>query len=132
MRVPRSPDGIEVPHVFRVRQDEAPSRCNVRAEECVNRLGSGEAIVHGHPEQLPRLRIHGCVPELLRRHLPQPLVALDLAGRPAPLGNDMLAFFVIVRIDVPLAVGNAVERRLGDIEVPALDDGGHVAEKERQ
>ncbi len=50
LRVPRSPDGIEVPHVFRVRQDEASARCHVRAEERVNRLGGGQAIVNGYPE----------------------------------------------------------------------------------
>ena len=44
----------------------------------------------------------------------------------------MLALFLIVGIHVPLAIGYAIERRLGDIEVPALDNGGHVAEKERQ
>ena len=79
-------------------------------------------------------RVHRRVPQLLRVHLAQTLVAAD--RWPSPLGAQFLqhavALFIGVGVVHLVPVGDAVERRLGDVQVPFLDQRLHVAEEEGQ
>src|SRR6266545_1049872 len=68
---------VEVDHVEGVLLDElAPGLDGVAHEDGEDLVGT-DRVVHTHLEKGARLRIHRGLPELLRVHLPQPLVALE-------------------------------------------------------
>src|SRR6266545_2342308 len=68
---------VEVDHVEGVPFDELAPRLHGVAHEDGEDLVGAHRVIHGHPEQRARLRIHGGFPELLGVHLAQSLVALE-------------------------------------------------------
>src|ERR671917_249019 len=69
---------VEVDYLARVRLDELLARRHSRAHQHVECLIRLDAVVDGDLQQRARAGVHGGVPELLRVHLAQSLVALDL------------------------------------------------------
>src|SRR5215470_1775071 len=68
---------VEVHDVEGVLLDELAARLHRVAHQDGEDLVSADRILHAHPEQGARLRIHGGLPELLGVHLAQALVALQ-------------------------------------------------------
>ena len=98
-----------------------------------DRVGA-HGVLNVHAEDGADVRIHRGLPELVRVHLAETLIALD--------GDAFAAILELTQVGVPLLVAveptdfatvlDAVERWLGDVEVAALDKVAHVAEEERQ
>src|SRR3569833_2813356 len=76
---------VQIAHELRVRLDELAARLDVVAHECLEDLVGQHRIFHVHLEERARLRIHRRLPELLRVHLAESLVALDV-DRVLPVG----------------------------------------------
>src|SRR5690554_4054983 len=78
----RDPSDVEVLHAARVRLDElAPRLDGVAHQRREDHVGFGH-VLDADFEERPRLRIHRRLPELLRVHLTEALVALDLEAFP--------------------------------------------------
>ena len=55
---------------------------------------------------------------------------IDFAG--AEFDEDLVELVVVLHVFGALLAGHQIERRLGDVEVAAFDQGRHVAAEERQ
>src|SRR3546814_12946351 len=77
-------------------------------------------------------RVHGGFLELLGRHLAEALEAahLDLAAALEVLRDEAVLLGVVHGIDAVAALGEAVERRLRQIEPAAFDEARHLALEE--
>ena len=78
---------------------------------------------------MPVLRVHGGFPELVGVHLAESLVSLhrDLARN---LLKQPVAFIVAVGVVGPPGVGDAEERRLGNVQIAVFDQRFHLAVEE--
>ena len=92
---------IQIFYLFRIIFNEFPSWLHPVAHQG----GKGQIylrgclLIHGHAKENPALRIHGGLPKLLRIHLSQPLIALDLiAVVTADLHQDGIEFLIAVGI----------------------------------
>ena len=113
--------------------DERFARLTSSPISAVNSSSAFIGILYRHREDGAALRVHRRLPELLGVHLAEALVALDVD--PAVLRPLEVVILVLVAVDPDVALLpllDAVERRLGDIEVAAVDDVLHVAVEERQ
>ena len=81
--------------------DEALARGDTRAHQHVEGPVGLDGILDGHLQDRPRLRIHGRLPELLRVHLAQALVALQGRLPPLELGQKPLLLGLGVGVVVP-------------------------------
>src|SRR5688572_29369619 len=118
-----------------VALDELPARLHRVAHQGDEDLVGEDGVVDGDLQQRARLRVHRGLPELLRVHLAETLVALHrdaLAVRDAPFGEDTLLGLVVEGVTLDGAFLELVERRLRDVHVPARQDGRHVSVEERQ
>src|SRR5215472_9120324 len=68
---------VQIANAQRVALDELSARLDLLAHQGGENLLGGNAVLDLHLEQPPRLRIHGRFPELVRVHLPEPLIALN-------------------------------------------------------
>ena len=87
-------------------------------------------VLDAHADQRAALGIHGGLPELLGVHLAQALVALHVDAAFAELLHEPVLLVVRVAVLLDVALLHAVERRLGHVDVAALDDLAEVAEEE--
>src|SRR5579871_912924 len=85
-------------------------------------------------QQRPRLRVHRGLPQLLRVHLGEPLVPLDLERDVllAQVGGDLVPLEVRVGVVRLFAGLDEVQRRLGDEHLAVFDQRRHVAIQERE
>ena len=104
-----------------VRLDELLARRNRAAHQHVEGLIGADAVFDLDLHQRPPGRVHRRVPELVRVHLAETLVALNL-GPLAELLDRRLALLFGVRPDLFLAALHPVERRLRDVEVAVVDE----------
>src|SRR3990170_8387244 len=74
--------------------------------------------------------VHRRLPELLRIHRTQTLVALDVHLAVLEAADIGVLLLIVVQPAGLLAMLDAVQRRLGDVEVAALYQLAHVAEEE--
>src|SRR5688500_3162577 len=68
---------VQILHVLRILLDELPARLDVVAHQRREDLVGFDRVLERHLEDRARLGIHGRLPELVRIHLAQTLVALD-------------------------------------------------------
>jgi hypothetical protein len=81
------------------------------------------------------LRVHRRLPELLRVHLAQPLVALDRGQAlvaVAEARRDLVALALVVGVELVLPALDLEEGRLRDVDVARVDQLGHLPEEEGQ
>src|SRR5712692_162934 len=108
---------VQVAHVLGVPLDELAPRLDLVAHELVEELGGLDRVLHGDPENGPRGRVHRGLPELVRVHLTEPLVPLDVDVSPALAVGEALGVLVplalAVGVELLLGLGHPVERRLG-------------------
>src|SRR3989442_725537 len=120
---------VQVAHGLGVRLDEAFAWIHFGAHQDVEDLVGLDRVLDLDPQQHAVLRIHGGLPELLGIHLTETLVARDLRFS-LHLRQLAVLLLVGVRVRDLFATRDLVERRLRDVEVPANDHLGHVAEEE--
>src|SRR3990172_3936114 len=121
---------VQVADAGGVGLDEGLARRHVVAHEvgedgvCLHRVRDRHL-----QEDAPR-RVHRRVPELVRVHLAEALVARG--HLPLLAGDHLVA--VALRVDVTLLAADLhlEQRRLGDVEVALVDQRPHVAEEEGQ
>src|SRR6478735_9635111 len=91
---------VKETNVFGVAGDEATARLDVLAHQHGEQFVGRRSVVQRDPTQHPRTRIHGGLPQLLRVHLAETLVALN-----SVLGVDLSASrSTRLQQSVPLAV----------------------------
>src|SRR6185503_9996524 len=76
-------------------------------------------------EERPRLRVHRRLPELIGVHLAEALEALDRHVLAVHLLDDPVPLLLALRVASHLPGRDAIERRLGDVEVAVLDHLRH-------
>src|SRR3972149_1094434 len=110
-----------------VALDEVLARGHFLAHELREHAVGGHRVLYVDLEHDTTGGIHGRLPELLGVHLTQTLVALDV--RLAVLEAAGVGVLLLVGIYPAelLALLDAVQRRLGDVQVTAFDELGHVA-----
>src|SRR3972149_2478560 len=125
----RRPSNVQVADFAGVLHDELPARFDLFAHQCGEDPLRLLCLGNRHALQRPHLRVHRRLPELLWVHLGQALVALDLHLLAAglQLAHDDLPLVVRVGILPFLARLDQVERRLGDVDLAALDQWDRVA-----
>src|SRR5215207_5183141 len=112
---------IEIADELRVLLDEEASRLDFVAHERLEDLIGHDRVVEIHAEDRACFRVHGCLPQLIRVHLAQTLVALHV-HRATPLAvaearRDVIALLDVVGVVVFLALWDAEERWLRDVDV---------------
>src|SRR6266550_1832059 len=122
---------VQVAHGLCVRLDEALARIDVVAHQDVEDFVRLDRIFDLDPQQHSILWVHRRVPELLRVHLTETLVAGDLWFA-SHLGQLAILLLIGVRVADFLATRDLVERRLRHVEVPAGDHRQHIAEEKGQ
>ena len=96
-----------------------------------NVLSASQVRVDLHLQQRPRLRVERRLGQHLGVHLAQALEPRDLRLRVRPQpGEDLFLVLVVAGPVRLLADVDAVQRRLGDVDVPLADQLRHVAEEE--
>ena len=111
--------------------DEVSSWRDHVAHQHRERLVRALGVVYLHAQQGSLLRVHRGFPQLLGVHLAQPLVALDAhVAPPLELNHDALALALAVGVVRIAPRRDLVQRRLGYVQIPALDQLAHVAEEE--
>src|SRR5450759_805888 len=112
---------IEVRYEPCIRLDEQPPRLHFIAHQPREDVVGLYCIMDVDLDKRTTLRIHRCVPELLRIHLAEPLVALDVQrGLPVAVTKargDLVALLHAVRVIRFLALRDAEEGRLRDVHV---------------
>lgn len=121
---------IQILDALGVRLDKGFPRRHLVPHQDVEDVVGFSSVLHLYLEQGAGGRVHGGVPELLGGHLAQALIALDLNLLVLKLGQGRLLLRVGIDPLVELARLNPVERRLGDKQMPVIDELGHVAEEE--
>ena len=114
--------------------DEGAARRDGVAHQAGEQLVRLGGVVDVHLQQRASSRVHRRVPELVRVHLAEALVALQAAGGGA-LRVDLEVARALLLGEQPVGASaerEAVERRLRDVEVAALDQARHVAPEEGQ
>ena len=89
---------VQVSHRLRVGLDETLARWHGWSHQLVEGVVGLDRIFHVYSEQRPGLGIHRGLPELLRVHLPQTLVALDLHLSVSNLLQQTLLLLLAVHI----------------------------------
>src|SRR3989449_3607925 len=121
---------VQVDDFFRVFLDVLPARFDGLAHQDREEGIGGRRILNRHLLQDPARGIHGRLPEFIRVHLAQALVAL--------VGNSLVAeslrqFFPLllrVRIVELLALLDLVQGWLRDVDVAAIEERPHVSEEQ--
>ena len=111
--------------------DEVLARPDLLAHEHREHVVGLSRVLRVDLQQRARGRVHGRLPELVGVHLAQALEALHGQVLDLHLLDDALALALVRRVASDLAGADAIERRLGDVEVAGLHDLGHVAVEER-
>src|SRR5439155_3404805 len=114
---------VEVADLVVVALDEGLARGHFLAHELGEDRVGAYGVLDVHAEDGADVRVHGGLPELVRVHFAETLVALD---------GNAFAVLELAEVSVPLlvavepahvaAVLDAVEGRLGDVEVSALNE----------
>ena len=128
-----SPLHIQI-RTFRVALNKAFPWGNFIAHEHVEGFVGFDGFFDGDFQDRAVSRIHGGVPEGFGVHFAEALVASDI-GFFAVVGgfvfvDELVALFFGVDVLYLLTRFDVVERGLGDVEVPAGDQGLHVTEEE--
>src|SRR6266508_5173665 len=92
----------------------------------------GDSVLDRHLFQDTACWVHGGLPEFLRVHLAEPLVSLVDHALVSKLSRKFFPLLLRVRVECILALLDFVEGWLGDVHVPCVDYGSHVAEEERE
>jgi hypothetical protein len=122
---------IQIPDRLGMRLDELLARVDRVAHEHVKGTVCFGGIIHGHEHQGAIYRVHGGFPQLLRIHLAQALVA----GKAGLILADTQGFEQLILLSIVIGVMNLVLMHqpvkwwLGDVEMPVIDQSGHVAEE---
>src|SRR2546423_4637187 len=119
---------VQVAHGLCVRLDEALARIDFVTHQDVEDFVRLDRIFDLDPQQHSILWVHCRVPELLRVHLTETLVAGDLWFA-SHLCQLAILLLIGVRVADFLATRDLVERRLRHVEVLAGDHRHHVAEE---
>src|SRR4051812_18071879 len=101
--------------------DELLSWWNGRAHQHIECLVGGNAVLDRHLEQRPLNRVHGRLPELIRVHLAEALVALNFRSL-AKLLHRLFALLFGIDPALFLAALDAVKGRLSDEDAPIDDE----------
>src|ERR1700730_7678520 len=120
---------VQVAHGLRVRLDESLPGIDVVAHQDVEDLVGLDGVFDLDPQQHAVLWVHRGVPELLRAHFTETLVAGDLRFS-GHLGQLAILLLVGVCVADLFAARDLVKRRLRDVKVLARDHRQHVAEEE--
>src|SRR3989304_1472381 len=113
-----------------VALDEALTWGHFIAHELREDAVCGHGVFDGYLEHGAAVGVHSGFPELAWVHLTQALVSLD--GDLAvlePVEVGVLVLLGVEPADVLAALG-AIQWRLGDVQVAAIDERAHVAEEE--
>src|SRR3990172_512597 len=113
-----------------VALDEVLARGHFLAHELRENAVGGHRVLYVDLEHDAPGGVHGRLPELLRVHLTETLVALDVHLAVLEAADVGVLLLIVVHPAGLLAVLDAVQRRLGDVQVAAVDQVAHVAEEE--
>src|SRR3990172_3052879 len=113
-----------------VALDEVLARGHFLAHELREHAVGGHRVLDVDLEHDAPGGVHRRLPELLRVHLAQTLVTLDVDLAVLEAADVGVLLLIVVQPAGLLAVLDAVQRRLGDVEVAAVDQVAHVAEEE--
>src|SRR6476620_6496233 len=112
---------VQIHDFLGMRLDELLTRRNRTSHQHIEGFIDAHAVLDLDLHERPPGRVHGRVPELIRVHLTETLVALNL--RPlAQLLDCRLALLFGVRPDLFLATLHPVERWLRDVEVAVVNE----------
>ncbi len=89
-------------------------------------------VLHVHLEDRAGLRIHRRLPQLIRVHLAEPLVALDVDAAATQALHGLVSLLVVEGVDLLRALPHAIERRLRDVDLSRIDQLAHPLEEEGQ
>src|SRR5439155_17770879 len=113
---------VEVADAPGVSLDEALARRHALTHQHVKHPGRPNGVFYVDLEHGAGGRVHGGFPELVRVHLAETLVALDMHALPAVLllqfGYVLVALLIAVAPEGVAAAGNSKQRRLGDVQMP--------------
>src|SRR6266571_986013 len=123
---------VQVHDFLRVLLDVLPAGLHGFAHEDREQGIGGRGVLDRHLLQLTPGRIHRRLPELVGVHLPQALVPLVDDASFAKLLPEVFALFFRVCIVEFLALLDLVQGRLRDVHEPAIEEGPHVPEEQRE
>src|SRR3990172_6832807 len=113
-----------------VALDEVLAGGHFLAHELREHAVGGHRVLYMDLEHDAPGGVHRRLPELLGVHLAQTLVALNGHLAVLEAADVGVLLLIVVQPASLLAMLDAVQRRLGDVEVTALDQLAHVAEEE--
>jgi len=111
--------------------DELRPRRDGITHQHVERAVRRGCVIDGHLQQDAVFGVHGGIPEQFGVHLAKTLVAGNggFLGSRSHFLEQRILLAIGVGISGGIFVGDAVERRLGDEEMPLFDQFLHVAEE---
>src|SRR5256884_3866175 len=121
---------VQVDDFFRVFLDVLPARFDRLAHQDRKEGIGGRRILNRHLLQDPARGIHGRLPEFIRVHLAQALVAL--VGNPLVAESLRHVFPLLLRVRIVelLALLDLVQGWLRDVDVASIEERTHVTEEQ--